>query len=115
MTKLIGQIEEKIIKEGKTNDKIWKRCSYKIAGKTFSTFDSKLMEFTKGDRVEVEYTEDGMYNNIVNIQNASVTTESPGDHKEYYLGVDLASQPSIMDNTVIKKGKFKISILVEEV
>jgi len=60
-----GKIKKKEIKSGETNGKSWKRCSYTIGDRIFSTFDTKFMEFNEGDEVEFKYETKGNYNNIL--------------------------------------------------
>ena len=69
--KISGIIQKKQITSGETEGKTWQRCSYTINNHSYSTFDTKLMEFNEGDEVEIEYESKGNYNNIINITKKS--------------------------------------------
>ena len=62
-----GKIQQKQIKSGETDGKEWKRCSYVVNNKMYSTFDTKFMDFKEGDEVEIEFETKGNFNNILNM------------------------------------------------
>lgn len=68
--KITGKIEKKEEKSG-TNEatqKDWKRVSYTIGGKIYSTFDQTLFSFETGQQVEGEYDQNGIYNNLTSLR-----------------------------------------------
>lgn len=80
LDRLVGAIEEKKITESPAGaQKPWTRCSYKIGGKFFSTFDQDKMAFKVGEVVAVDFLQEGKYNNIKELAlagNAEIKTAS---------------------------------------
>jgi len=75
--KVTGKIAGKSINEGNTNGNNWRRCTFEIDGKKYSTFDEKTInEVNIGDMVEMEIKQEGVYRNIVsaNKVKAELTT-----------------------------------------
>ena len=72
MEKITGQITAKETTAGTSvAGKAWKRASFTINEKRYSTFDEGIMnEYDSGDNVEMEFekTSDGKYSNITNIK-----------------------------------------------
>jgi len=77
MQKTIGRIDKKDTKTGKKADgSEWKNFSFRIGGKFYSTFDTKLDKFDEGDNVKVEFEVDGRFNNIKSME-ATTETATP--------------------------------------
>ena len=75
--KVTGKIAGKSINEGNTNGNNWRRCTFEVDGKKYSTFDEKTInEVNIGDMVEMEIKQEGVYRNIVsaNKVKAELTT-----------------------------------------
>lgn len=118
--KITGVIEDKITKESPADaEKEWKRFAFKIAGKTFSSFDVTNDAFKVGDVVEVEYTTtDGpngiVYKNITKMKKVDVDNlpdeavpvekvpQATPSKPNTYIDRDAKTEASITSNVIIK-------------
>lgn len=67
---ITGKIQKVYDSNGTKNDgSPWKKRTYVINGKFYSTFDTKLMGYEQGQEVTIDYDTDnsGKYNNIFSI------------------------------------------------
>lgn len=105
----IGAIEEQPeIKEGvsATTQKPWKRATFKLGGKTFSTFDigiiNSILDGTLkvGTLVDLTYKTDGKYNNIVVMFPA--TSEQRAN---FTPASEFKPEPKVDDKVWIEKDK----------
>jgi len=65
MEKKHGKIEGVGVKEGSSEKGPWKRWTFEIEGKKYSTFDNRIGEkFQVGDQVVIEGEQEGKYWNM---------------------------------------------------
>ena len=94
---LIGKIEElPTPTTGEKNGKPWKRFVIKVAGKTFSSFDTAVEELKVGDNVEIEYKVEGNFNNILFIDKSE---DTPTPIEQVSSSAPLKSSSQTSPNT----------------
>uniref|UniRef100_A0A6M3LVD0 Uncharacterized protein n=1 Tax=viral metagenome TaxID=1070528 RepID=A0A6M3LVD0_9ZZZZ len=100
----IGKITKKDFKEDTTtNPPKWKRWTFVVNGKTFSTFDTEHGQFNEGADVQVDYyqSKDGKYNNINSmIVNTSGVTQQ----------ITQTATPTATTNPILQPGKYLVTI-----
>ena len=83
MEKITGKIESIEQKSGESaSGNLWKRASFKVNGRSYSTFDEKIINtYQSGDSVEIEFekTKDGKYSNITEIKKVDLSEFKTAD------------------------------------
>lgn len=64
MENISGIIEKKDRKTGHGDKGDWVRIAYTIGGKHYSTFNQDYDVFKEGEKVDIEFEKNGVYNNI---------------------------------------------------
>lgn len=109
-----GKIQNVFDKSGTKNDGTgWQKRDYVVNGQFFSTFNTQMMGFNKGDDVTIQYEKDksGNFNNIVSIYPAG---ENPAQPQNSQPQASQSPQANIPLGTGNKKKK-KYMVTVEEI
>lgn len=81
MEKIKGEIIEVETQMGETNGKAWERVTYTLDNKKkYSTFDKNMLDFIKGDYVEMDVEQKGKYANVTAIR--KIAPETPTKAQE---------------------------------